>query len=77
LRCLVNQEIPLNDGCLKPIKIIIPKDSIMNPSDEAAGNVINYKYKNQVVGGNVLTSQRITDVILKAFKACGASQGYK
>ena len=64
LRCLVNLDIPLNHGCLKPVKIMIPKNSILKPSAEAA-----------VVGGNVLTSQRITDVILKAFNACGASQG--
>jgi len=42
----------------------VPKNSILNPSETAA-----------VVGGNVLTSQRITDVVLKAFKACAASQG--
>jgi 5-oxoprolinase (ATP-hydrolysing) len=48
---------------LKPIKIIIPPNSILSPSDEAA-----------VVGGNVLTSQRVTDVILKAFGAVAASQ---
>jgi len=64
LRCLVNKEIPLNQGCLVPIKIIIPSGSLLDPDDEAA-----------IVGGNVLTSQRVTDVILKAFKACAASQG--
>ena len=64
LRCLVNSEIPLNQGCLKPIKILLPLSSILNPSSDAA-----------VVGGNVLTSQRITDVILKAFRACADSQG--
>ena len=64
LRCLVNADIPLNQGCLNPIEIILPENSILNPSDKAA-----------VVGGNVLTSQRVTDVVLKAFKACGDSQG--
>lgn len=64
LRCLISQDIPLNQGCLKPIKVLIPPDSFLSPSDKAA-----------VVGGNVLTSQRITDVILKAFQACAASQG--
>lgn len=64
LRCLVGHDIPLNQGCLLPVDIIIPKESILWPSDTAA-----------VVGGNVLTSQRIVDVILKAFKACAASQG--
>eukprot|EP01125_Pyxidicula_operculata_P019466 TRINITY_DN7073_c0_g1_i1.p1 TRINITY_DN7073_c0_g1~~TRINITY_DN7073_c0_g1_i1.p1 ORF type:complete len:1297 (-),score=340.42 TRINITY_DN7073_c0_g1_i1:11-3901(-) len=64
LRCLVNEEIPLNEGCMTPIKIIIPKESILAPSDGAA-----------VVGGNVLTSQRVTDVILTAFNAQACSQG--
>jgi 5-oxoprolinase (ATP-hydrolysing) len=45
LRCMVNKEIPLNEGCLKPIQVIIPENSILNPSEDAA-----------IVGGNVLTS---------------------
>ncbi|KAJ6790010.1 hypothetical protein PWT90_03799 [Aphanocladium album] len=64
LRCLVSQEIPLNQGCLRPINVKIPPKSLLSPSPGAA-----------VVGGNVLTSQRITDVVLKAFEACAASQG--
>jgi 5-oxoprolinase (ATP-hydrolysing) len=64
LRCLVKQDIPLNQGCLAPVNIIIPEGCFLNPSATAA-----------VVGGNVLTSQRVTDVVLKAFKACAASQG--
>uniref|UniRef100_A0A7S3G9C2 5-oxoprolinase n=1 Tax=Palpitomonas bilix TaxID=652834 RepID=A0A7S3G9C2_9EUKA len=64
LRCLVDREIPLNQGCLNPVCIRIPEGTILNPSETAA-----------VVGGNVLTSQRIVDVILKAFGACAASQG--
>lgn len=64
LRCLVGHDMPLNQGCLTPIKVIIPDNSILSPSEEAA-----------VVGGNVLTSQRVTDVILKAFRVCAASQG--
>ena len=64
LRCLIDSDIPLNQGCLEPIEVLIPAGSLLAPSDEAA-----------VAGGNVLTSQRITDVIFKAFKACAASQG--
>jgi 5-oxoprolinase (ATP-hydrolysing) len=44
--------------------VIIPRECLLNPSSEAA-----------VCAGNVLTSQRITDVVLKAFGACAASQG--
>lgn len=57
-------EIPLNNGCLKPISILTREGSVIDPSFEAA-----------VVGGNVETSQRIVDVILRAFKVAGASQG--
>ncbi|GKT45086.1 uncharacterized protein ColSpa_05267 [Colletotrichum spaethianum] len=64
LRCLISEDIPLNQGCLKPINVKIPPKSLLSPSDGAA-----------VVGGNVLTSQRVTDVIFKAFQACAASQG--
>ncbi|VVC94662.1 unnamed protein product [Leptidea sinapis] len=59
LRCLVGHDVPLNQGCLKPVKVIIPPNSILDPSEDAA-----------VVGGNVLTSQRVVDVILKAFQGC-------
>lgn len=45
------------------MRVVIPRGSILDPSPEAA-----------VVGGNVLTSQRVVDVILRAFGACAASQ---
>jgi 5-oxoprolinase (ATP-hydrolysing) len=64
LRSIINENIPLNQGCLNPVEIIISKGSLLSPSKNAA-----------VVGGNVLTSQRITDTILKAFRAAAASQG--
>ena len=48
---------------MKPITFVIPKGSILDPADEAA-----------VIGGNVLTSQRIVDVVFKAFEICAASQ---
>lgn len=64
LRCLVEKEIPLNHGCLIPITLIIPEGCLLDPSPEAA-----------VVGGNVLTSQRVVDVVLKAFGVAAGSQG--
>lgn len=64
LRCLVGEDIPLNQGCLNPITVNIPKGSILSPVNGVA-----------VVGGNVLTSQRVTDVILKTFKVMADSQG--
>ncbi|EPB69795.1 hydantoinase/oxoprolinase [Ancylostoma ceylanicum] len=64
LRCLVAKDIPLNSGCLAPISISIPEGTLLSPSETAA-----------VVGGNVLTSQRLCDVILGAFEAVAASQG--
>ncbi|KAJ5679955.1 hypothetical protein N7462_008199 [Penicillium macrosclerotiorum] len=64
LRCMINADVPLNQGCLAPIDIRVPPKSILSPTKTAA-----------VVGGNVVTSQRITDVVLKAFRVCAASQG--
>ncbi|KAL2435301.1 5-oxoprolinase [Exophiala dermatitidis] len=64
LRCMIDSDVPLNQGCLSPITIKVPKGSLLRPSLCSA-----------VVGGNVLTSQRVTDVIFKAFQACAASQG--
>lgn len=57
LRCLINEEIPLNQGCLSSIEVVNPEGSILNPSEYAA-----------VYAGNTQTSQRIVDVILKAFE---------
>ncbi|RFU29724.1 hypothetical protein B7463_g6599, partial [Scytalidium lignicola] len=64
LRALINVDIPLNQGCLAPIDVIIPEGTLLNPSGYAA-----------VCAGNPITSQRITDVVLGAFSACAASQG--
>ncbi|PGH05604.1 hypothetical protein AJ79_06771 [Helicocarpus griseus UAMH5409] len=64
LRALINVDIPLNQGCLAPINVIIPSGTLINPSGYAA-----------VCAGNPITSQRITDVVLGAFQACAASQG--
>lgn len=64
LRCVIKSDTPLNQGCLSPVDIRIPKPSILSPTGAAA-----------VVGGNVTTSQRVTDVVLKALHACAASQG--
>ncbi|CAI6336262.1 unnamed protein product [Periconia digitata] len=64
LRLLIGLDIPLNQGCLSPIKIILPKGSFLNPSAGAA-----------VCAGNTQTSQRVCDVILKTFGAAAASHG--
>ena len=64
LRAMMATDIPLNQGCLNPVTVKIPPDTILNPGDGLA-----------VVGGNVLTSQRVTDVVLKCFHAAAASQG--
>ncbi|CAH0057999.1 unnamed protein product [Clonostachys solani] len=64
LRCIINDDIPLNQGCLNPIKIVIPDGTILSSASGAA-----------VYACNSATSNRLTDVILKAFQVCGASQG--
>ena len=63
-RALVGQDIPLNDGCLKPIRIVLPEGSMLNPKPPAA-----------VVAGNVETSQVVTDTVLGALGVMGACQG--
>ena len=63
-RLMVEDDIPLNNGCLKPLRIIVPSGSMLNPSYPAA-----------VVAGNVETSQAITDTLLGALGIMGASQG--
>jgi 5-oxoprolinase (ATP-hydrolysing) len=63
-RTLVNDDIPLNAGCLKPIKVIIPEGSMLRP-----------RYPAAVVAGNVETSQCITDALYGALGVMGASQG--
>ncbi|KAH7322460.1 putative 5-oxoprolinase [Stachybotrys elegans] len=64
LRSMVATDMPLNQGCLKPIKLKLPPNTILSPSLKAA-----------TVGSNVETSQRIVDLVFKAFQACAASQG--
>ncbi|KAG5645678.1 hypothetical protein DXG03_005516 [Asterophora parasitica] len=64
MRAMLDLDIPLNAGCLVPLEIKIPPKSLLSPSRTAA-----------VCGGNVLTSQRIVDVVLRAFHAAAASQG--
>lgn len=64
LRCLVDMDIPLNQGCLDPCTVIIPKNSLINPSSFAA-----------VCAGNGMTSQRITDCLFKAFGFTSATGG--
>ncbi len=63
-RTLVQDEIPMNAGCLKPLEIIIPEKSLLNPTYPAA-----------VVAGNVETSQCITDTLYGALGIMAASQG--
>ncbi|AFY41225.1 hydantoinase B/oxoprolinase family protein [Nostoc sp. PCC 7107] len=63
-RTLVNDDIPLNAGCLKPLEIHIPEGCILNPS-----------YPVAVVAGNVETSQAITDALYGALGVLAASQG--
>lgn len=63
-RTLVNDDIPLNAGCLKPLKIIIPEGCLLNP-----------QYPSAVVAGNVETSQAIVDSLYGALNIMSASQG--
>jgi 5-oxoprolinase (ATP-hydrolysing) len=63
-RSLIGEEIPMNEGCLEPLDIVIPRGSLLSPAYPAA-----------VVAGNVETSQCVTDALLGALGALAASQG--
>jgi 5-oxoprolinase (ATP-hydrolysing) len=62
-RSLVESDIPLNAGCLRPLQIVIPEGSMLNP-----------RYPAAVVAGNVETSQCITNALFGALGVCAASQ---
>ena len=63
-RTLIDDDIPLNAGCLKPLEIVIPEGSMLSPRWPAA-----------VVAGNVETSQVITDALYGALGVMAAAQG--
>ena len=63
-RSLIREEIPMNEGCLEPLKIRIPEGSMLSP-----------RYPAAVVAGNVETSQCVTDCLYGALGALAASQG--
>lgn len=69
LRCLIQEDVPLNQGVLKPVSLVIPA-GLLNPPPLASPEDCA-----AVVGGNVETSQRIVDVLLAAFGLAAASQG--
>ena len=70
IKCITDPTIPTNDGCFRPIEVYAPEGSLLNPTPPAP-----------VAGGNVETSQRNVDALLKAFakavpeKVCAACQG--
>ncbi len=64
MRTLVDEDIPMNDGCLEPVEIVIPAGSMLRPSYPAA-----------VVAGNVEVSQVVTDALYGATQTMAAAQG--
>ena len=64
VRTLIDDVIPMNDGCLRPIRLVVPDGSMLNPSYPAA-----------VVAGNVETSQVVTDALFAATGRLAPSQG--
>jgi len=63
-RVMVDDDIPMNAGCLRPIRIVVPKKSLLSPEFPAA-----------VVAGNVETSQEVTNCLFGALGAMAAAQG--
>ncbi|MBB4613613.1 hydantoinase B/oxoprolinase family protein [Novosphingobium taihuense] len=64
VRCLIDDAVPMNEGCLRPIRLIVPEASMLHPRAPAA-----------VVAGNVETSQVVTDALFGALGAMAAAQG--
>lgn len=64
LRCMVDEAIPLNAGCLRPIDLTVPEGCLLNPARPAA-----------VVAGNVETSQAVTNLLFEALGVKAGSQG--
>ena len=64
VRTLIDDAIPMNDGCLRPIDLIVPEGSMLNP-----------RYPAAVVAGNVETSQVVTDALFAATGRLAPSQG--
>ncbi len=69
LRLLCKEDIPLNDGLMEQVKIVMP-ESFLNPKFED-----NPELCPAVVGGNTEVSQRLVDTLLKAFELAACSQG--
>lgn len=63
-RCMVDDDIPLNAGCMRPIEIILPKQSMLTP-----------EYPSAVVAGNVEVSQAVTDCLFAALNRIAGAQG--
>ncbi len=69
LRCLIDEDIPLNQGVLAPVRIVLPECMLNPPRRERPAECA------AVVGGNVETSQRVVDVLFGALGVAAASQG--
>lgn len=71
MRVLLGHSVPLNEGLLRPIRVVLPTGMLNPPFDPAADPVA----LPAVAGGNVETSQRIVDVLLRALGLAASSQG--
>ena len=63
-RCMVDDDIPLNAGCMEPLELVLPDPSMVNP-----------RYPAAVIAGNVETSQLIVDTLFGALGVVAAAQG--
>lgn len=70
LRLLIRREIPLNEGLLRHVRIVLPEGTLLMPKFEDDG-----QFCPAVVGGNTEVSQRLTDALLKALGLAACSQG--
>ncbi|MBX2856690.1 MAG: hydantoinase B/oxoprolinase family protein [Rhodobacteraceae bacterium] len=63
-RCLVDDSIPMNEGVMKPLNVVLPKGTMLSPEYPAA-----------IIAGNVETSQCVTNALFLALRVMGGAQG--
>ena len=70
LRLMLQEDLPLNEGLIEPIELVLPKGSLLNPNFTGDAS-----RDPAVVGGNVEVSQRVVDTLIKALRLQACSQG--
>jgi len=70
LRLMLQEDLPLNEGLIRPVELVLPEGNLLNPVFSG-----DSERDPAVVGGNVEVSQRLVDTLIKAFQMQACSQG--